>query len=56
MKRVTIDLILDASEEAKICLNFDKRTCRPHNCKRLIAKKKELKRKGDKNESIPTSD
>lgn len=32
---VSIDLTIDASEEAKICLNCDKKKCFPSKCKRL---------------------
>lgn len=39
---VDIDLTVEPSEEAKICLNCDKRKCTPNHCKRLEKKKKEL--------------
>jgi hypothetical protein len=32
---VDIDLKLDATEEAKICLTCDKKRCCPDKCKRL---------------------
>ena len=40
---VDSDLMLDATEEAKICLYCDKKQCKP-NCERLKKKKAELKR------------
>ena len=42
---VDIDLTLDATEEAQICLNCNKTKCRPTNCKRLKERLKELKKK-----------
>ena len=35
MKTVDIDLTLDVTEEAKICLNCDKKKCFPSHCKRF---------------------
>ena len=32
---VSIDLTIDASDEAKICLNCTKKQCRPTNCRRI---------------------
>ena len=32
---IDTDLAIDASEEAKICLNCDKKRCCPDKCKRL---------------------
>lgn len=44
MKKVDIDLTIDASEEAKICLTCTKKKCTPNYCDRLEQKTKELKR------------
>lgn len=41
---VEIDLMVEASEEAKVCLNCDRKNCMP-NCARILTKLKELKRK-----------
>lgn len=45
-ERIDLDLVIDASEEAKICLNCGKKKCTPAHCKRLNDKLKELKQKG----------
>lgn len=41
---VDIDLTIDASAEAKICLTCTKKKCTPNFCKRLAAKLEELER------------
>lgn len=46
---VDTDLIIEASEEAKICLNCGKPKCTPANCERLKTKTKELKAKRRRN-------
>lgn len=43
MTAIDIDLTLNASEEAKICLNCKKSKCTPVNCQRFKQRKKELK-------------
>ena len=46
MSRALIDLTFDASEEAKICLNCDKQTCKsPDNCTRFKDEMRKLKEK-----------
>lgn len=42
---VDSDLMIDASEEAKICLNCEKEKCNSTVCKIFKQKKKELKQK-----------
>lgn len=40
---VDTDLLIDATEEAKICFTCDKKRCTPVHCKRLNTRLKELK-------------
>lgn len=49
-ERIDLDLVIDASEEAKICLNCTKKECRPMNCTRYKQLKKQ-NRKEQKNET-----
>ena len=42
-KRVSIDLSVCASEEAKICLNCELPRCSPYDCVRFKRMKEELK-------------
>lgn len=43
MKKVSIDLTIDASEEAKICLSCERPRCTPDNCLRYKEMKNKLK-------------
>lgn len=43
MKKVSIDLTVDASAEAKICLSCERPRCIPHNCVRYKQMKDKLK-------------
>lgn len=45
---VSIDLTIDASEEAKICLNCERKKCTPDHCRRLEQKMKEMKQREKK--------
>lgn len=46
---IDTDLAIDASKEAKICLNCDKKKCFPDNCKRFKQSLKNMKQ-GETNE------
>ena len=49
-KTVDIDLVIDPSEEAKICVNCKKVKCSPTQCLRYSEEKKKLKQGRKKNE------